>query len=226
MSLRLHNLCHTYSAPNLPDRTVLDIERWEVMDGAQILLRGVSGSGKTTLLNILAGLLTPTHGEVHLGDQSLYALGEAARDRFRTTRVGYVFQAHHLLPMLSAQENVEMPMAFAGERSSRARGQRARQLLDQLGLADFARNRPSQLSTGQRLRVAVARALANRPQLLLADEPTAALDPSAGTTTVDLLQEICAQENATLILCSHDPSLDSRFAEVYDLVQGHLTQKQ
>ena len=224
MSLRLHHLCHTYSAPNLPDRTVLDIERWEIDAGAQILLRGVSGSGKTTLLNILAGLLTPTQGEVWLGDQSLYALGEAARDRFRTTRIGYVFQTHHLLPMLSAQENVEMPMAFAGH-APKQRSARAQELLNQLGLAGFARNRPGQLSTGQRLRVAVARALANRPQLLLADEPTAALDPSAGTTTVDLLQEICAQENATLILCSHDPSLDSRFAEVYDLVQGHLAQK-
>ena len=222
MSLRIQNLCHTYSAPNLPDRTVLDIERWKIGDGAQILLRGVSGSGKTTLLNILAGLLTPTQGEVWLGEQSLYALGEAARDRFRTTRIGYVFQTHHLLPMLSAQENVEMPMAFAGH-TRKQRSARAQELLAQLGLADFARNRPGQLSTGQRLRVAVARALANRPQLLLADEPTAALDPSAGTTTVDLLQDICSQENATLILCSHDPSLDSRFAEVYDLVQGHLT---
>lgn len=219
MTLSIQQLSHTY--PNA-SRPVLCVPDWRVERGEQILLRGVSGSGKTTLLNVVAGMLRPSEGEVVLDDTNLYALQEATRDRFRRAHIGYVFQNHYLLPQLSARENVEMPLAFAGERSARARRQRADLLLGELGLAEVADQRPGAMSTGQRLRVAVARALVNAPRLLLADEPTAALDGAAASTTVDLLQRTCRDGDATLILCSHDPALTKRFDSVFDLRSGEL----
>lgn len=221
MSLRVENLSHTYTGAGLEARTVLQIEAWALAPGDQVLLRGISGSGKTTLLNILAGLLTPTTGQVWLDGHALYAMAEAQRDRFRAQRIGYVFQVHHLLPALTALENVMMPMAFAGVAPQRCRA-RAEMLLSRLGLAEFAHHYPAQLSAGQRLRVAVARALANNPQLLLADEPTAALDHEAGQRVMDLLQETAHQNNAILLVASHDPALMERFDQMVDLHSGRL----
>ncbi|MCS7220120.1 MAG: ABC transporter ATP-binding protein [Anaerolineae bacterium] len=221
MSLRVENLSHTYTGPGLEARTILRIEEWVLAPGDQILLRGISGSGKTTLLNILAGLLTPTTGQVWLDGHALYAMSEAQRDLFRIRRIGYVFQVPHLLPNFTALENVIMPMAFAGMALQYCRT-RAQMLLSQLGLAEFTHYYPAQLSAGQRLRVAVARALANGPQLLLADEPTAALDSEASRMVMDLLQKTCRQNKAILIVASHDPALTERFEQVVDLHAGHL----
>ncbi|MGL4651726.1 MAG: ABC transporter ATP-binding protein, partial [Caldilineaceae bacterium] len=187
------------------------------------LLRGVSGSGKTTLLNILSGMLPPTAGQVWLDDEPLYMLSESGRDLLRARTIGYVFQSHLLVPTLSALENVEMPLVFARELGAAERRSRALAGLDRLGLADFARHRPVQLSTGQRLRVAVARALVNRPRLLLADEPTAALDPDSGVRVVDLLQSASREQGSTLIVSSHDPALNRRFDRTIDLHTGKLT---
>ncbi len=222
MDVLLQQLRHTYTAPDLEARTVLEIDAWQAASGEQILLRGISGSGKTTLLNILAGLLPPTTGVVRCGDQSLYGLRENERDRLRATTIGYIFQMHHLAPTLSALENVEMPLVFGRKLSARERTARARELLDRVGLRDFHRHRPMQLSTGQRLRVAVARALAAQPALVLADEPTAALDTASGQAVMDLLQESCRRANATLIVASHDPALAQRFDRVVDLRNGGL----
>ncbi|MCB0209336.1 MAG: ABC transporter ATP-binding protein [Anaerolineae bacterium] len=223
MSLRVENVSHTYKSRGLEERPVLQpIAEWQVEAGEQVLLRGVSGSGKTTLLNILAGLLTPTHGEVWLNRQPLYTLKEAARDSFRSRNVGYVLQAHHLLPQLSALENITMPMIFAANDLSNRHQKQAMTLLEALGLAEFAKHRPPQLSMGQRLRVAIARALANKPALLLADEPTAALDAETGVTTMALLQKTCRQHNAALIVASHDPNLAPQFDRVIDLKFGQL----
>ena len=222
MDLVVENLRHTYAAPALEARTVLDIDLWHVAAGEQVLLRGVSGSGKTTLLNILAGLLPPSRGTVWLGGHALYALRESDRDRLRATTIGYVFQMHHLAPTLSSLENVEMPLVFGGRLAARERTLRARELLAAVGLAEFDRHRPVQLSTGQRLRVAVARALAARPALVLADEPTAALDGQAGAIVMDLLQEHCRRYGATLLVASHDPAMAARFDRVVDLRSGAL----
>ena len=223
MTLRIENVSHTYRSRGLAERPVLQsIAGWQVEAGEQVLLRGLSGSGKTTLLNILAGLLTPTSGEVWLNQQPLYALKEAARDLFRSRHVGYVLQAHHLLPQLTALENITMPMIFAANDLSNRHARQATALLEALGLAEFARHRPAQLSMGQRLRVAIARALANRPSLLLADEPTAALDPATGASTMALLQQTCRQHNAALIVASHDPTLTDQFDRVIDLKSGQL----
>ncbi|MBW7882669.1 MAG: ABC transporter ATP-binding protein [Caldilineaceae bacterium] len=224
MDLRLDQLRHTYTAPDLAARTVLDIETWQVPSGDQVLLRGISGSGKTTLLNVLAGLLRPTAGTVWLGERSLYALSEVERDRLRAATIGYVFQMHHLVPTLSALENVEMPLVFGRSVPGHQRRARALEVLDRVGLVNYARYRPVQLSTGQRLRVAVARALASGPMLVLADEPTAALDMASAHMVMDLLQEECRERGATLIVASHDPSMNARFSHVVDLSNGVLVE--
>lgn len=222
MEISVENLRHTYTAPDLEARTVLEIDAWRAASGEQILLRGISGSGKTTLLNILAGLLPPTTGVVRCDDRSLYSLSENARDLLRATTIGYIFQMHHLAPTLSALENVEMPLVFGRKLNASARTARAHELLDSVGLRDFHRHRPVQLSTGQRLRVAVARALAAQPALVLADEPTAALDTQSSQAVMDLLQESCRRTGATLIVASHDPALAQRFDRVVDLRNGGL----
>jgi putative ABC transport system ATP-binding protein len=186
----------------------------------------VSGSGKTTLFNIAAGLLRPSSGQVVYTQAAgpaidLYALGEAARDRFRARHIGYIFQTHHLLPALTARENVAMPMVFAGiDRREHAR--RARALLEAVGLGEYEQVLPRRLSTGQRLRVAAARALANDPAVLLADEPTAALDADAAARLLALLRETCARNQAILLVASHDPALVDAFDRVIDLRRGRL----
>lgn len=222
MEILIEGLRHTYTAPDLEARTVLEIDAWQAQSGEQILLRGISGSGKTTLLNILAGLLPPTTGVVRFGGQSIYNLRENERDHLRATTIGYIFQMHHLAPTLSAQENVEMPLVFGRKLGARARATRASELLDSVGLNEFHRHRPVQLSTGQRLRVAVARALAAQPALVLADEPTAALDEQSSQAVMDLLQESCRRYGATMIVASHDPALTQRFDRVVDLHNGAL----
>jgi ABC-type lipoprotein export system ATPase subunit len=204
---------------------VLNIAEWQISAGRQVLLRGISGSGKTTLLNILAGLLPPTNGTVWLGEQSLYALRESQRDHLRATAIGYVFQMHHLAPTLSALENVEMPLIFGRRLNGAARRTRALELLADVGLAEFSRHRPVQLSTGQRLRVAVARALAAKPAVVLADEPTAALDVQASANVIALLQDSCRRSGAILIVASHDPALAARFDCVVDLHGGVLDEQ-
>jgi putative ABC transport system ATP-binding protein len=182
----------------------------------------VSGSGKTTLLNILAGLLTPTRGEVHLDETALFRLSEAGRDRFRAQHVGYVFQNHNLLNALTALENVIMPMMFAAKLPPQQRRPRARRLLEVIGLGDAANRHPAQLSAGQRMRVAVARALANRPEIMLADEPTAALDQDSAHVVMDLIQQTCREEGASLLVASHDPALACRFDAVVHLRAGSI----
>lgn len=222
MEILVEQLRHTYTAPDLEARTVLEIDAWQALSGEQILLRGISGSGKTTLLNILAGLLPPTTGIVWCGGHSLYGLRENERDRLRATTIGYIFQMHHLAPTLSALENIEMPLVFGRKLNQSDRTARARALLASVGLSEFHHHRPVQLSTGQRLRVTVARALASQPALVLADEPTAALDGQSSQVVMDLLQESCLCYGATLIVASHDPVLAHRFDRVVDLHNGAL----
>ncbi|MEZ4665006.1 MAG: ABC transporter ATP-binding protein [Caldilineaceae bacterium] len=222
MQIHLEQIEHIYRSQQLDERTVLAIDEWIVPTGQQLLLRGISGSGKTTLMNIIAGLLPPTSGQVWLDDQAIYQLREAQRDRFRAQHIGYVFQIHLLVPTLSALENVELPLIFAQQLASAERRARATAILNQIGLGDHLRHRPVQMSAGQRLRVAVARALVNRPRILLADEPTAALDPANAAAVMDLLQQLCRQQNATLFVASHDPTLAQRFDSVVDLEMGRL----
>jgi putative ABC transport system ATP-binding protein len=215
-------LSHTYRAAGLEPREVVHpIPLWEIEAGQQVLLRGISGSGKTTLLNILAGLLRPTTGDVALGGKWLYALDEAGRDAFRRRTIGYVFQSHYLIPTLTAADNVGMPLAFGGMAAAERR-QRAGLMLERVGLDGHAGHRPAQLSVGQRLRVAIARAMVTEPALILADEPTAALDSGAAALVIDLLQSTCRERGATLLVASHDPSLDGRFDRAVSFSGGSL----
>lgn len=220
MAIQAADLIHTYQEPGLPPRTVLNIPMWRVLPGEQVLLRGKSGSGKTTLLNIIAGLLTATRGTIEVAGQDIGKLTEAQRDQFRARHIGYVFQTHNLLPF-TALQNVEMPLAFAGSPARLIR-ERARLCLENVGLSEWANHRPHQMSAGQRLRVAVARALVTQPEILLADEPTAALDQSMSQQVMDLLQSACREGGAVLIVASHDPSLVTRFERLFDLNAGML----
>lgn len=219
MSLIVKNLAHTYAGPQLPDNHVLTDISFSLNAGDQLLLRGISGSGKTTLINILAGLLTPTAGSVSLANQSIYKLNEGKRDDWRRQHIGYVFQTHHLLPLLNAWENVAMPLSFRGMARRQTKGQ-ALHFLQMMGLEKHANHRPEQLSTGQRQRVAIARALVNEPALILADEPTASLDHDAAANVLDMLQASCKEQGAILIIASHDPALNNRFENKADLAYG------
>jgi ABC-type lipoprotein export system ATPase subunit len=222
LSLKVQNLSHTYAANGLEPRTVLQpLPCWELPSGTQVLLRGISGSGKTTLLNILAGLMRPTTGDVNIAGRWLYQMDEAQRDVYRRQHIGYVFQMHHLVPALNTVDNVMMPMAFAGM-PPKLRRARALDLLAQVGLSEFIDHQPNQLSVGQRLRVTIARALVHSPTVILADEPTAALDSEAATGVMDLLQASCRDHNAILLVASHDPALNDRFDQTYNLVAGRL----
>ena len=223
MIIRLQGVSHTYKTPTGDARIVLRLDDWTLTSGDQVLLRGVSGSGKTTLFNIAAGLLRPTQGAVWFDQTSLYKLPEQTRDRFRARMIGYIFQTHHLLPQLSALENVVMPMAFARKTAPKTWRPDAARLLERVGLGDYVDYHPAQLSTGQRLRAAVARALATQPPLVLADEPTAALDPENSQLVIDLLETVCRENNAILLVASHDPALSARFTQEVHLQAGRLS---
>lgn len=170
--------------------------------GAQLAVTGPSGTGKTTLLHLLAGLLRPTAGEVRFGGTQVSALNEAGREVFRRRHVGYVFQDFHLMPGLSALENVELGLRVAGAGRPR---ERAREALRRLDLGGRLGHTPAQLSTGERQRVALARAVAHGPDLLLVDEPTAHLDRERAGAALALLLETARELGATLIVVTHDP---------------------
>lgn len=184
----------------------------EIACGALTVLMGPSGSGKTTLLSLVAGLLAPTSGTVETAGVSLAALDAPALAAFRLRHVGIVFQAFHLVDALTVQENVELPLALAGQRRP-ASAARAGALVERLGLAHRAGFRPASLSGGEQQRCAIARALANDPAVVVADEPTGSLDATAGDGVIALLRELAA-EGRTVVVASHDP----RLARVADAV--------
>ena len=173
MSLQLRNVIKTYREPDGNVLTVLDIESFEIGRAEQVVLVGASGGGKTSLLNVISGISTPDRGSVSVDGTEITRLPEVARDRFRAEHIGFVFQTFNLLPAFSALENVLLGMSFSGKPVD---SKQARELLDRVGLGHRVSHRPPQLSVGEQQRVAVARALANRPSLLLADEPTANVD--------------------------------------------------
>ena len=177
-----------------------------IESGRVVAITGPSGSGKSTLLGLLAGLDAPSTGTIVLDGVDITALDEDALARLRGTRVGFVFQFFHLLPSLTALENVLVPMEIAGVPNAAAR---ARELLREVGLAERGHHYPSQLSGGEQQRVAIARALANEPPILLADEPTGNLDSSTGHSVIELLLEVNRTRKTTLVLVTHDPELAS-----------------
>ncbi len=192
----------------------------DVGAGEAVGIVGPSGSGKTSLLMILAGLEHPTSGTVEVAGQSLGPLDEDALARFRRLTVGIVFQAFHLIPAMTALENVAVPLELAGVADA---DQRARASLEAVGLGHRLTHLPGQLSGGEQQRVALARAFAPRPRLLLADEPTGNLDHATGTTVMDLLFQMQAEHGTTLLLITHDPALAARCGRTVRIVDGRAT---
>jgi len=182
---------------------------------------GPSGSGKSTLLNILGTLEPPTAGRVTLDDCDPFALRERELAHFRNRRVGFVFQDHHLLPQCSVLENVLVPTLASGPVDDA--DERARRLLDRVGLSDRRDHRPAELSGGEKQRVAVARALINQPRLILADEPTGNLDRATAEQVGELLAHLPREQGVILVVVTHSEALARRFDRVYDLVAGALT---
>ena len=192
-----------------------------VAPGELLAIRGRSGSGKTTLLNILGGLDRPTSGRVLIDGHEVSALSEDSLVEVRRRTIAFVFQSFGLVPILTAAENVEIPMRLVGA-EPRARDKRVLELLDLVGLAGRARHRPHELSGGEQQRVAIARALANRPRLLLADEPTGQLDSETGRMIMQILKSIVRTEAVTAIVATHDPLMLDLADRVLELRDGRL----
>ncbi len=192
----------------------------QIRGGDHIAVRGPSGCGKSTLLHMLGCVDAPSTGTLLFDGQDVSRLSDSKRSALRLRRIGFVFQRFFLLPMLTAAENVELPLSEAGA-SRQARQQRTKDLLDYVGLSARADHRPSQLSGGEMQRVAIARALANRPQLLLADEPTGELDESTGAQIASLLDRVNADGTA-MVIVTHDQTLASRAARVLTMRDGRI----
>jgi len=188
--------------------------------GDYVAIAGPSGSGKSTLLQLLGGIDTPSSGSVEVLGTRLDSLGDSALTRLRLTRLGFIFQRFHLLPVLTARENVELPMAEAGVRRAERQG-RARELLDFVGLGHRAEHRATQLSGGEMQRVAIARALANRPAVVLADEPTGELDAGTGQEILDLFRRLNAG-GTTLVVVTHYARLAAEAARVVHMLDGTI----
>ena len=200
---------------------VLENASLTVAAGEVVAIIGESGSGKSTLLHLLGGLDVPTSGEVSIGGQPLRQLEEDELSRIRNEKVGFVFQFHHLLREFTAEENVMMPQLIAGREPRTARA-RARELLGDVGLGGRLTHKPSQLSGGEQQRVAVARALANDPVVLLADEPSGNLDPSTSEHLHDLLFGVGERHGSAMVIVTHDMALAGRADRVLELEAGHL----
>ena len=214
--LLLENVRKSYIEPNGERLPILDVARFQVAEGEQVVLRGRSGCGKTTLLNCIAGLTTVDAGRIALDGRDVTKLSEAQRDRFRAQHLGFVFQTFNLLPAFTALENVLLGMTFTGGRPDAAR---AEKLLADVGLSHRLTHKPRTLSVGEQQRVAVARALANKPKLLLADEPTANVDPAHQQQVVDLLREACRRENVAMLLVTHADEVARQFERIEYLEQ-------
>jgi putative ABC transport system ATP-binding protein len=222
-ALRSAGLSRDYGRPGNEVHALVDATL-EVFPGELVVLRGPSGSGKTTLLNLLGGLDRPTVGQVWLGDIDLSTATEDELTQLRTTRFGFVFQSFALLPMLTASENIEVPLR--GVRTPPAeRAARVRELLDLVGLEGHANQRPDQLSGGQQQRVGIARALANRPDVLIADEPTGQLDSRTALAMMELISDLVHQEGSAAVVSTHDPKMAEYADRTIEISDGRLAPK-
>lgn len=221
--LRLQGVTKVYDGVSSPVEEVLKGVDLEISDGQSVAIIGPSGSGKSTLLNIMGTLDEPTTGTVMLDGQDVAGLHGRALARMRNERIGFVFQLHHLLPQCTVIENVLIPSLVHSE-SSRA-PERARRLLDRVGLSHRLWHRPGQLSGGECQRVAVVRALINGPRILLADEPTGSLDRDGAESLCRLLVEMNREENVALVTVTHSQRLAARMAQMFELRDGVLLEK-
>ena len=210
--LSVENLHLSFRSPNGKSHSVVQVPAFSMEHNQQIAIKGPSGSGKTTFLHMLAGVLTPDSGQILIDGQSLGAMNESDRDQLRSGMIGYIFQSFNLLNGFSCMENLLLAMSLNGSSNF----DRARCLLDKVGLEDRKDHLPGQLSIGQQQRVAIARALINRPKLVLADEPTGNLDPTNTDRSLELLRSLCKEWESALILVSHDPRVIGKFEHQID----------
>jgi ABC-type lipoprotein export system ATPase subunit len=206
--IELENIRKSFAMPGGETVPVLDIGSLTIGDREQCALTGQSGSGKSTLLHVISGIMRPDAGRVLVDGIDLTRLGEAATDRLRADKLGLVFQQFNLLPGFTALENVLVAMSFGSGKPDR---RRAADLLASVGLGHRFDHRPAELSIGQQQRVAVARALANRPRVILADEPTASIDTAHQDQVIELLKDTCAQQDVALVVVTHAPEVAARF---------------
>ena len=216
----LRNVGKTYrlDTVTVPALSAVSID---IRPGRFTVLCGPSGSGKTTLLNMMGCIDRPDEGEIQVDGQAVQAMTDDALSDFRARRIGFVFQNFNLLPVLTAFENVEYPLVLAAQPAAQ-RKERVRTLLDAVGLADRAGNRPGQLSGGQRQRVAIARALATEPALVLADEPTANLDSQTGAEIIALMRRLQRERGASFVFSSHDPMVLAQADDVVRIRDGRI----
>ena len=212
--LIVENLKKSYSQNNSQVLEILDVPEFRVDEGEQVVLIGASGGGKTTLLHIIAGITRPTEGRIWIDGIEATAFSEVARDQIRASKLGYIFQTFNLLPGFTALENVILGMTFS---KGKPDSKRAVELLERVGLKDRIHHKPGKMSVGEQQRVAVARALANRPRLLLADEPTANVDPQNKQQIVELIRNFCVEEKIALLLVTHAMEVASQFDRVDQL---------
>ncbi len=219
--VELRNVSKVYTLGSTEVRA-LDHVSFKVMPGEFISIVGPSGSGKSTLLSVIGCLAKPTSGRVLIDGVDVTELGEAELSDIRCHKIGFIFQFFNLIPTLTALENVELPMIFAGKLSEWEMRDKALELLDLVGLVDRANHRPSELSGGQQQRVAIARALANDPSLVLADEPTGNLDSKTGSEVISLMEKLNRETGKTFIIVTHDSSVAKRTRKILYMVDGRL----
>jgi lipoprotein-releasing system ATP-binding protein len=218
--IQVRNLCVEFETPGETVKVLSDLD-FELAEGKSSAVVGPSGSGKTTFLNVLGAMLPATSGEVVISDQDIAQLDEKQAAQFRNHELGFIFQQHQLLPQLTVLENVLVPRLAGGwSESEEETRQRAEKLLERVGLGHRLSHRPGELSGGEKQRTAVARALINQPKLVLADEPTGALDSETGDKVVKLLLELQKEQGVTLIVVTHDLKLAERVGNIFEIFEA------
>ncbi|HZU38921.1 MAG TPA: ABC transporter ATP-binding protein [Gemmataceae bacterium] len=215
---------HKYFTRGSEKIDVLNDLSLDVPEGEFLALMGPSGSGKTTLLNLIAGLDTPSQGEIHVRDQLISSMSESQLARWRTRNIGFIFQFYHLLPVLTAYENVELPLLLL-PLSAAERQQQVTTALELVGLSDRMKHRPGQLSGGQQQRVGIARAIVTDPTLIVADEPTGDLDSKSAEEILNLIGELRQSLNKTILMVTHDPRAAERAQRILHLEKGQLVEQ-
>jgi putative ABC transport system ATP-binding protein len=220
-AIHVRDVSRDFQAGQETIRVLHDINL-DIRSGQLTYLVGESGSGKTTLISIIAGILWPTEGEIHVFEQNIYDLTDTQLVEFRLANIGFIFQQYNLIPTIDAAANAAVPLLARGMKLKEAREQ-AREMLDRLNIADQADKLPSQLSGGQQQRVAIARALVHEPRLVVCDEPTAALDARSGRRVMDLLREVAVAEGRSVIIVTHDNRIFDLADRILVLEDGRIT---
>ncbi len=216
--IQLKNVIKTVRS-GTEDLTILNDVSFDIPDGEFVAVTGASGSGKSTLLGLIAGLDAPSSGHIFIDDDEVTAMTEDGLAKIRSEKIGFIFQSFHLIPSLTAYENILIPMEILGLPNVR---ERASALLDQVDLTNRGHHYPAELSGGEQQRIAIARAFANSPKILLADEPTGNLDSKNGQHIFDLMKDLHAKNDVTLVLVTHDPALAAKAQRQIVLADGRL----